>query len=247
MGKLTLVFLFFITFNSYSCQLDVRLENYSTGSHKNDESNWFAIDIDLTKALLDEVGCNYNIVETPWARALLMLASGEIDLLLNVSKTQEREEVYYFLGPINNEEIIFATYKHLNYNLTKIEDIFKLDKPIAIQREAYYGDAMQRLINDDMYKELFVVVANNKTKLRLLKRGRISGFLEAKRYIIHGIENNVNYKGLWYPNLVIYKNPTYFALSKESINKALKKRLFNGFEHLVAQGKIKEITQKHQN
>ena len=246
MAKCLLIFLSLITFSAYSCQLDIRLQHYSPESHKNKSNNWFGIDIDLTEALLNEVQCSFNILEIPWARALLMLASGDIDLLINVSKTQEREPIYYFIGPIRNEEIVFATYKHLNYNLTEIDDILRLDKPIAIQRNAYYGDALQRIINNKKYNELFVHVPSNEIKLKLLKHGRISGFLEAKRNIIHGINNDKIFKGVWFPALIFHKNPVYFALSKKSINEALKQRISAGFERLVIQGKIKEIVLKHQ-
>ena len=246
MGKLLLIFLSLITFSAYSCQLDIRLQHYSPESHKSTSNDWFGIDIELTEALLNEVNCTLNILEIPWARALLMLASGEIDILINVSKTQEREPFYYFIGPIRNEEIVFATYKKLNYNLTKIDDILRLDKPIAIQRNAYYGAALQRIINNEKNKELFVHVPSNEIKLRLLKRGRISGFLEAKRNIIHGINNDEIFADIWFSALVLHKNPVYFALSKKSINSELKQRISDGFERLVAQGKIKEIVLKHQ-
>lgn len=142
MAKLLLIFLSLITFNAYSCPLNICLQHYSPESHKNTSNDWFGIDINLTEALLNEVQCNFNILEIPWARALLMRASGESDILINVSKTQEREQVYYFIGPIRNEEIVFATYKKLNYNLAEINDILRLDKPIAIQRNAYYGEAL---------------------------------------------------------------------------------------------------------
>jgi len=245
MDKWVITFLFLITSNAFSCELEVRLESSPLQSNKNISSEWLDIDIELTETLLSDVNCNFNLVKAPWARALLMLASGDLDLLTNVSKTQEREKSYYFVGPVQNEEIIFATYKKSNHSITEIEDIFKLEKPIAIQRDAYYGEVMQQAIDDEKYQDLFIIVANNETKLRLLKRGRISGFLEAKRYVIHGIENNPSYKGLWFPNLIIYKNPIYYALSKESISEELKLKISESFDRLTSQGKVKEIILKH--
>jgi len=238
-------FLLLISFNAFSCELEVRLDSSTLESKNNISTEWLDIDIELTQALMSEVNCKFNIVTTPWARALLMLSSGEIDLLTNVSKTQEREKLYYFVGPVQNEEIVFATYKELNYNIIHVEDIFKLDKPIAIQRNAFYGKAMQQVIDDEKYQDLFIIVANNETKLRLLKRGRISGFLEAKRFIVNGIQQNASYTGLWFPDVVIHQSPIYFALSKKSISETLYLKLSTAFEHLTSQGKVKEIIIKH--
>lgn len=246
MSKWGLIFFYLTTVSSYSCELDVRLEQFSPESQKTKYNNWFGIDMDLTQALLHEAQCSFTVLEVSWARALLMLNRGEIDLILNVSRTSDREKNYYFIGPIRHETIVFATYKHENYPLNTIADILKLDKPIAIQRDAFYGEAIQNLLEQADYKESFVHVANNETKLRLLKRGRISGFLEAKRHVIHGIENDSNYDGIWFPDLVIHQNPIYFALSKKSIDESLKQRISDSFERIVAQGKIKEIVLKHQ-
>jgi polar amino acid transport system substrate-binding protein len=246
MFKLGFICLYFIAFSSLSCQLDVRLEQFSPESQKSKQNNWVGIDIELTQALLNEAECSFNVLEVSWARALIMLTSGKLDLILNMSKTSEREKDYYFIGPIRNETIVFATYENNRVPINTIEDIVKLDKPIAIQRNAYYGEEIQYYLQHKYYKESFVHVANNETKLRLLKRGRISGFLEAKRNIIHGINNDENYKGVWFPDVIIHQNPTYFAFSKKSINKALKQKISEGFSRLVARGEIDKIIKKHQ-
>ena len=246
MYRLVAVLFCFIAFNSYSCQLDVRLEQYAPESQKNKSNNWFGVDIELTQALLTEAQCRYSILEISWARALVMLAHGELDMMLNVSKTSEREKSYYFIGPIRNEVIVFATYKNSNYVLTSIDDIIKLDKPIAIQRNAYYGEAIEYLLQHEKHHKMFINVTDNETKLKLLKRGRISGFLEARRNIIHGVKSDNNFKGVWFSNLEIHNNPVYFALSKKSINLELKQKISQSFEHLVTEGKIEQIVLKHQ-
>jgi polar amino acid transport system substrate-binding protein len=233
-------------FSSFGCQLDVRLEQFSPESQKNKQGGWSGVDMDLTKALLDEAQCSFTVLEVSWARALLMLTSGDIDLVLNVSKTIEREINYYFIGPVQNETIVFATYERGSAPLNTIADILKLGRPIAIQRDAYYGKEIHHLLQQEDYKESFVHVANNETKLKLLKHGRISGFLEAKRNIIHSIENDGNYQGVWFPDLVINENPIYFAFSKNSINEKLILKISNSFDRLTSQGKIKEIILKHE-
>jgi len=233
-------------FNSFSCQLDVRFEEFSPESQKNEHNNWVGIDMELTQALLTEVGCSFLVLEVSWARALLMLDRGDLDLILNVSKTKEREDKYYFIGPMRNETIVFATFKKAIAPLKTIEDILKLDKPIAIQRNAYYGEEIEHYLQQKDYAESFVHVANNETKLKLLKRGRISGFLEAKRNVIHGINNDSNFTGIWFPDVIIHQDPTYFALSKKSVSKELKQKISEGFSRLVARGKIEEIILKHE-
>ncbi len=62
----------------------------------NIQGSWSGVDMDLTKALLDEAQCNFTVLEVSWARALIMLNSGDIDLVLNVSKTIERGRLLFY-------------------------------------------------------------------------------------------------------------------------------------------------------
>ena len=80
----------------------------------------------------------------------------------------------------------------------------------------------------------------------MIKTWCISCFLEAKRNIIHGINNDSNLKGIWFPDVIIHHDSTYFALSKKSVSKALKQKIVEGFIRLAARGKIEKTVLKHQ-
>jgi polar amino acid transport system substrate-binding protein len=223
----------------------VRLEQYSPESHKNLKNRWFGIDMEFTQALLSEANCEFEVIEVAWARALAMLGSGEIDMVLNMSKTKNRETLFYFIGPIRSETIVFAMQKNAQYILNKTDDIITLDKPVAVQRNAYYGDEVQKLLQHEEFQDMFITVTENDTKLALLKHGRVSGFLEARRNIIHGVKNDINFEGIWFHPFVIHQDPIYFALSKKSVSPKLKQRLADAFARLIAQGKIKKIVSKY--
>jgi polar amino acid transport system substrate-binding protein len=244
----TLVFAFFcfIAFNSFSCELTVRLEHYAPETSKTNDGSWSGMDIDITRSLFEEAQCQFSIVEVSWARSLIMLADGSIDLMINVSKTPIRSRSFYFIGPIRSEVIVLATNDDAKFSLKKISDITKLDKPIAIQRNAYYGPAIENLLKQKKYQEHFIHVTDNTTKLKLLKRGRISGFLEAKRNIINGVNSNANFEGIWYQPLVFHSNPIYVALSKKSVNNEVKGRIETAFERLITQGEIAAIDAKYE-
>lgn len=210
---------------SYGCQLIVRMENFSPESQINSNKSWQGIDVELTKKLLENTGCQFSIVELPWARSLEMLANGDIDMMINVSKTERRDALYHFVGPIRNEVIVLAKDANTPVKLSELSDIFTLDKPVAIQRGSYYGPVIERMVMSEAGKESFVQLVENDTKLTLMKTGRITGFLEAKRNLTIGPEQTARYKGIWFHPLVIHQSPIYFALSKKSINEALLQRL----------------------
>ena len=219
--------------NVFSCNLTVRLEQYSPQVEKRPDRSWAGIDYQLTKNLLSTAGCSFKIIEMPWARSLEALAFGEIDMMLNVTKTKEREEKFYFIGPFRIESIVLAIKESSKIKLNKIEDILKLDKPIAIQRKGFYGDAIQRLVDDPKNKTHFIQVTDNESKVALLKLGRISGFLEEKRNLMIGNTATPRFEGIWYAPFIIHQSPVYYAFSKKSINNTLLKKLNSTFNHLA--------------
>ena len=232
-------------FQTFSCELTVRLEHYAPESQKNSSDAWSGVDKELTSTLLQQAQCRYSIVEIAWARSLIMLANGEVDLMINVSKTPERSRSFYFIGPIRDEVIVLATLAGAQFKLNEVSDITTLDKPIAIQRNAYYGEAIDSLLQQAEYQHHFIHVTDNKTKLKLLKRGRISGFLEAKRNIINSVNSDTDFDNVWFKPLVFHTNPIYFALSKKSISPEMKSKIEQSFEQIKTRGMIEAIDAKY--
>ena len=197
----------FLSHASFGCQLIVRMENFNPESRLNSNSSWQGVDVELTDKFLKQVGCRYSIVELPWARSLQMLAVGEIDMMINVSKTKEREELFHFVGPIREEVIVLAKLVDQGLVLNGVNDILTLDKPIAVQRAAFYGPEIEGLMRSKEGKGHFIEVVDNETKLMLMRTGRIAGFLEAERNLTIGPNKTPRYQGIDFHSLIIHKKP----------------------------------------
>ena len=62
------------------------------------ESGFRGIDIDVVAALQERLGVKIRIERHPWARALEMMRSGQVDLLSGVARTAEREIFMHYVG-----------------------------------------------------------------------------------------------------------------------------------------------------
>ncbi|RXF03661.1 transporter substrate-binding domain-containing protein [Pseudoalteromonas sp. PS5] len=245
MYRLLLLFALFCQ-GIMACELVVRFENYAAQSKLDEDLVWHGMDVDFAKALLDEVGCRYRFVSIPWGRALKLLEEGEIDLILSVTKTPLREQYAYFIGPQRMETIVFAMNAHAPYQLDSLESLFHLSKPIAIQRNAYYGEAFtQRLKQRKDNETQFIFVPDNQVKLNLLKKGRIAGFLEEKFNILYQSQNNPDFEMFTINSLIINEDPVYFAFSKKRTSIERLQRLTQAFERLKRSGKLNQITEKY--
>ena len=62
------------------------------------ESGFRGIDIEVVAALEERLGVKIHIERHPWARALEMMRSGQVDLLSGVARTAERERFMHYVG-----------------------------------------------------------------------------------------------------------------------------------------------------
>ncbi|WP_234401216.1 substrate-binding periplasmic protein [Pseudoalteromonas sp. T1lg23B] len=228
------------------CEFIVRFENYSAQSQQDAQMRWHGLDVDFAKSLLQEMDCGYRFVSVPWGRALKMLELGEIDLMLSVSKTAQRMRFAYFIGPQRMENIVFATNTKRPFYVQSLEQLFSLAMPVAIQRGAYYGEAFEKRMKQEVDSEdKFTYVPDNQRKLHLLRHGRISGFLEEKYNIIYQVQHNPDFIEIEIAPLVVNSEPVYIAVSKESVSRAQIEQLKEAFERLRSSGKLAQILKKY--
>ncbi|MCO7189326.1 MULTISPECIES: transporter substrate-binding domain-containing protein [unclassified Pseudoalteromonas] len=231
-----------------SCELIVRFENYAAQSRQDNNLTWHGLDVDFARALLDEAGCHYQFINVPWGRALKMLAEGELDMVLSVSRTPEREQFAYFIGPQRMETIVFAMSRSRPFAVHTLTDLFTLPVPVAIQREAFYGHAFnERLLLEQskVESQRFIYVADNQRKLSLLKHGRIAGFLEEKFNVLYQSQHNPDFAQITVSPLVVNREPVYYAMSKQSVSARELQQLAAAFKRLQHSGRLKQILAKY--
>ncbi|MEC4088287.1 substrate-binding periplasmic protein [Pseudoalteromonas rubra] len=230
------------------CELIVRFENYAAQSRLDTKLKWHGLDVDFAKALLDEAGCGYQFINVPWGRALKMLAEGELDMVLSVSRTPEREQFAYFIGPQRMETIVFAMNQLRPYPVQTLSDLFKLPVPVAIQKGAFYGHVFNELLLREQTKDgsqRFIYVADNQRKLSLLKHGRIAGFLEEKFNVLYQSQHNPDFAHITMSSLVVNREPVYYALSRQSVSAQDLQQLVSAFERLQHSGRLTRILAKY--
>ena len=241
-------YLFFALFFSlpsvFACDITVRVEEYSAQSQKVGE-RWYGLDVELARLLLDEAQCQYSFVDLPWGRSLKLLETGEIDMMMTVSKTPSRKKLFDFIGPQRMETIVFVSHPQTP-DIDHINTLFKLDKPFAIQTGSYYGEALNNALQKSANQGRHVIyVANNQTKVDLFNTKRISGYIEAKLNVRFEIEQaKVPANSKIHP-LIINQAPVYYAFSKQSLTKNTLNRIEKAYNKLTKAGEFQQIIAKY--
>lgn len=243
MKKLGLLLIFYLlTFPIYAeCVIKFRVEEYTPFTMKNEKGDWTGIFAEQAKAVIEEAGCTIAYRTVPWSRALILLQEGKLDMLAQMSITEERKKFTNFIGPHYEEQIKLLIKETKSFQIQKHEDLLQLPKHIQITKGAWYGERMNQLIQDNLDK--FRFNQSTLSSFEKVRFDRVSGWILPVTPGIHKLDE---YQGFKYHPFVIHSNPVYFGLSKLSVEPALVQRLQDSLERVKQRGEFEKILQKYE-
>ncbi len=231
-----------LTFHIYAeCVIKFRVEEYIPFTMKNAQGNWTGLFVEQAKSVIEEAGCTITYRTVPWARALVLLQEGKLDMLGQMSITEERKNFVNFIGPHYEEEIKLLIKETKSFQIEQHEDLLQLPKHIQITKGAWYGETMNRLIQDHLHK--FRFNQNTQSSFEKVRFDRVSGWILP---VTPGIHKLSEYQGFKYHPFVINSNPVYFGLSKTSVKPALVQKLKDSLERLKQRGEFEKILKKYE-
>lgn len=191
--------------------------NQPDHDHHTDIASWQELHQELYLLLARSSGCSLNFVFLPWSRALQQLQSGELDLLLTVSKNEERQHYADFIGIHYNEEAILILRRDLTYQVHQLRDLLALDGQIGVMRFGYFGEAFEQLRTQGLESKL-LFVSTLQQKLDLLTHGRVAGIIEDRAQYRAWLKYQPEAEKIYKEHLLIHSNPAYFAASISSMS-----------------------------
>ncbi|MDP4529348.1 transporter substrate-binding domain-containing protein [Alkalimonas delamerensis] len=232
---------------AYSCTLRMGADSYFPPHLNPGEQGWQGLSIDLARSLATEVGCELTILQSPWRRSLQLLAQGQLDILSHLSFSEARHADFRFIGPHHIETVILIGDAA---KLPKLESLTELaewpkERIIAILNGAYYGEAFQQLIEQDGFGPTLVEIRSHEDKLALLESGRVDAVLEDQTTLYHWQQSGQVQHNQYQQLLVVYQNPVYFGISRQSIAEAQAIQLDEAWQRLYQQGRLQQIRARY--
>lgn len=227
------------------CVVNLRVNDSPPTYFKDSNGNWTGFVVEQGTAVITEAGCKVEYRKAPWGRALILLEEGKIDLMGIMSVTEERKKFAHFIGPHYFETMRLVTAKNSNFHIEKHEDLKNLPQKIILERKAYYGEEMVRLVKDESFAkkiEWTSKVGFTPPVIEKVTLGRVSGFIS---YVTPGALKNLKHEVKYHP-FVINADPVYFGVSKKSVGPLILKRLRDAVERLKASGEFEKILKKYE-
>jgi polar amino acid transport system substrate-binding protein len=193
-----------------------------------DGNNISGIGPNLTRAIFKEMGLNVKIVYAgSWDVVLEKAKHGELDVIVGLYKTEEREEYLCFSEPYATDPVVLFLNENNLFDYNKKEDL------VGKKGVATVGDSYGQEIDDFIVAENLNIsrVSNPEEAFKRLQDGKVDYFI----YSAYAGDRVIAEKKLlgFEKSKIVSSQPFYIGVSKKSkyadripeINAALKKQL----------------------
>ena len=233
---------------SYSCVLRMGIETSFAPYIIQQDNSWRGVNVDLLQRLVQEIGCELEFIHSPWLRSLRLIEQGELDVLSHLSYNDERSKSFAFIGPHQLEKIYLVGLPQAFSGLSSVSQLRKAGTSgiIALLNGAYYGEALDAVLNDAKNRTRFVFIRGNEDKQALLLNGRVHGVLEDIAAYHYWKKQSELPTAAYVPLFPVYQSPGFFGFNRKTLSVIQLKQLEQAWQKLYAEGTLQAILQNYQ-
>ncbi|OHD13722.1 MAG: hypothetical protein A2086_12215 [Spirochaetes bacterium GWD1_27_9] len=247
-----MIFSIGLSISSYGQEkISIRVAEFAPFYFKDKNGNWQGLDVELAKVVIEKAGFNVEYFELPWSRALKHLETGKLDILMNVSMTDERKNKMNFIGPERYGQMgLLVKIENKDWDIKTFESLetisIEKNKKFGIQNGVFYGEEFNNKLKDPNYSKYFVETFSAEKNIVLLNNNKILGFFEDKLYLNYLIKTDIIYQRTVLHSFDGFpKEPIYFAISKK-MSKDNYTKLKQVFDLLEKDGTLDKIRKKYE-
>ncbi|MBF0259511.1 MAG: transporter substrate-binding domain-containing protein [Desulfamplus sp.] len=197
------------------------------------------VEYSLKKAGISISGNKINIY--PWVRAYKMAMEDENILIYTILRTQERENLFKWVGPLIPSEK-FYFYKNKSRTDISVSSLDEAKKyQIGVLRGSVHEDF---LLRNGFSTTLIQTVADQELNLKKLLAGRIDFIIDTDSSLeIRTKQMNLPLSE-FEKTLFLFENGYYMAFSKKTSDEIVEK-VRNAFSELEKEGEVDKIIEKY--
>ncbi len=166
--------------------------------------------VEIVKAIMNELQVDYPITVLPGARGKVYIQNNPDYMLFSLFRTEQRENLYKWIGPISNESNYFFKNKNDSRIYNTIEDTKKVER-ISTRHEGMVLNYLK-----DMGFDNLAINSNNKNRYKVVAEG-LSDLLVNPASSVKYRLKKYGYPAdtLIQTNVELFNLPLYIACSKE--------------------------------
>jgi len=192
----------------------------------------------LLHAMMAESGLEYEIEIAPWARIIQYLNTRPNILAYTLVRTEEREDLYHWIGLIRNIDSYLYGLSERESELPRT-----IEAALSYRVGSIRNDAYDNLLLSLGFSNV-VHIANSAPWVELLERGRLDLVPYGEQALIEYLRQNGVQEDRVVPMVKLEALSTglYFAVSKQT-DPALVARLRAAYQGIIDNGVYQEVMQ----
>lgn len=205
------------------------------------------ISVDLARATLRAMDCEAKFVEMPWARAVIELQAGRLDILPSMLRTPEREKMAYFSRPYNRSPnvLFIRTQVASQYRLKSLAEIIGTPFKLGAQIGVAYGPEYNHLATRADFQERITAITSRRSAWKMMELQRIDGIISDEVSALVELQQLGLSNAVVRSDVVVSEEPARFALAKASHAPDFVARFDKALGGLMADGKYKTILERY--
>lgn len=230
-----------------ACSISVRWNDDPPYFIRAADNSIGGINADLAQEALKRMGCQPRFIEMPWARGLLSLKKGTLDILPGALRTPEREAFAHFSQPINRSpNVLFMARRAVpKYQFQQLADIIDSDFRLGAQIDVVYGADYQALLQNPAFTSHLVLINSRRGAWKMIQAGRLDGMIADEITGLLELEQMALSGDIQRTHLVISGEPSAFALSKQSLTPDFVQQFDQSISSMKADGTYQRIMETY--
>ncbi len=234
--------------------IKIRVADWPPSYFKDNTGKWTGIDVEVAEYIVKSAGFKPEFEEMTWSRGLQNLKDGNVQIVCNMVKSEERSQFINWVGPYKYDTANLVVRKdNINLPINTFDDIITFYKSKKIKfgclQDADFGKQFHsRMENDPEFKNCFYITPLHNSLLKMTVAGRLIGFFESPVEVAYKIKNIPEYKELAIHRLKAgrtkLESGAYIGLSKKGVSRETYDFLNIAFIEGIKNGSIQKIINK---
>lgn len=232
------------------CTLRVGWTPYAIYTFSGDDGSVQGIDADLIAMLAEDIGCATQFRQLPWARILLELQNGTLDVTTSASRSADRERFALFSAPYRLAEIAIYVRQGeaARYPLATLADVAGARMRLGYVVGYYYGREFEALMQDPGFRAHTDGAGGYEVNITKLLHNRIDGLIVDDVGVMIGWAKKLNAQALVERHpLAMPGDDLHFMFSKASVPPATRDAINRALDRARADGRLQAILDRYLN
>lgn len=214
---------------------------------ESDPSLVVGIDADIVREVLSRLGCNVQYVEMPWARALVELEMGRVDIVGGAFDTPERRAfAYYSRQGMTSPNVLFMRKTTFNaHGFLSFSDFVNSELILGGQIGVNYGPEYEQATQQEPFNERLILLPQRDSLWRMLARGRLDGVIASQLTGLMEINGLGFSEQLVNTGIELSNAPSYFIFSKASVEESFVSQFDNMLQDMQESGALQHFVDVH--